>query len=139
MRGLLLLLMLAVGCSGAQSHDEQYAAIDRASASASKCKSSSVFDELFLLAASGKVTGVHTSEELSLANENAFLRCPYEFLLALKAQPEAAQTAVVNQYFGIRHAPWELGKELRKLQENDMVGDLVRTRFSGFLAAEAPK
>lgn len=137
MKVLQILLILFAWHAEARSIESQEEAIDKAAVDALKCSSPSDFDALFRLSASGEVTGVHPSEQLSEVNEEVFLKCPLEFLLALNAQPEATQASVVDLYFGIRHAPWELGAELRKWKHHKKVGALVRTRFAAFLEAQA--
>lgn len=118
--------------------ESQERAIAEVSESALLCNSPSGFEALFHVSGSGEITGAHTSEELSELNEDVFLKCPLDFLLALMAQSEATQASVLNAYFGIRHPPWELGAELRKWKDHEDVGTFVRENSGGYLESEAP-
>lgn len=128
-----ILLLLAFGAAAQDEDDE---ALARVQETEIDCKNPESFTPLFELAASGTIEGTDSSEELADANEAAFLKCPYPFLLALKNQARETQDGVVT-YFGIRHPPPELGQELKKWKNHPQVGPLVRSRFAGFL--DAPK
>ncbi len=118
--------------------ESQEALIAEAAVIAGNCGSPSEFEILFSLAASGNIAGAHTMEELSEANEEVFLKCPLAFLRALKVSSEVTRNSVLD-YFGIRHSPSELGKELRKWEGHEEVGELVHSHFSAFLEAEVEK
>ena len=133
-----LILAASLTNGETQSLEWQEEAIANAEASAVRCNSVDDFVPLFRLAASREVSGSHTSEELSEVNENLFLKCPLNFLLALQAQSDATRASVLELYFGVRHPPWELGSELRKWQDHRDVGQFVRREFQGFLTAEEP-
>ncbi len=101
------------------------------------CGSSGSFMPLFDLAVSGQNTGVSHVEYVSEVTEEVFLACPFEFLSSLMKLVPGDRKAVLR-YFGVVHAPWELGAELRKWQQDGKVGEFVKTEFSGFLVAKSP-
>ena len=83
-------------------------------------------------------TGAASSEALSEANENAFLKCPIEFLGALKQEPEPRRERIVKFYFGLMHDDWELGAILGRLLNHPDVGPVVKAHFMDYVNAKAP-
>ena len=128
-------LALLAGAAFAQESDEPGDALEEAIAAPIECGQPSSFDPLFEIAASGTVEGAEPSEMLAEANENAFLKCPKAFLLALAKQSRETQDGVLN-YFGLRHEPTDLGRILRTWKNDPQVGPLVRTRFTALLDAK---
>jgi len=94
------------------------------------------FKALFALA--DGTTGADSSEALSEANENAFLKCPIDFLIALKQEPESRRERIVNLNFGVMHEDWELGAILARLLNHPEVGPLVKAHFMDYVNAKAP-
>lgn len=136
---LVALLVSLPAAAQLASPEEQESAIERATAAPIECAKADTFDPLFKVVASGLITGAHTQEELGEANDNAFLKCPYKFLLALNGQSEFVQNDLARLYFGISRPPWEMGAELKKWKKDPKVGALVRSRFGRFLKAKEPK
>ena len=93
------------------------------------------FDALFAMTADARMHGTHPGEELAAANEQAFLRCPIEFMRGLNAQPAPTQQRVAN-HFGLQLEPWVLGAILAKLRANAEIGPLIEREFRSFLESE---
>lgn len=127
----VLALLLATGAVAQESEDadDPIAALSDLTID---CAKPTAFDPLFDLSAAGTVEGAEDSEALAKANEDAFLKCPRQFLAALKDQPRTTQDGVLN-YFGLSHPPSQLGEELRKWKNHPQVGPLVRSRFTALL------
>ena len=96
------------------------------------------FKALFAFAGSDDSTGADFSEALSEANENAFLKCPIEFLSAFKQEPEPRRERIVKFYFGLMHDDWELGAILGRLVNHPDVGPVVKAHFMDYVNAKAP-
>ena len=94
------------------------------------------FKALFALA--DPTAGADFSEALSEANENAFLKCPIDFLIALKQEPLPRQERIVKLYFGVMHEEWELGAILGRLLNHPEVGPVVKAHFMDYVNAKAP-
>ncbi|NQD35888.1 hypothetical protein HPT27_02565 [Permianibacter sp. IMCC34836] len=135
----LLFFLFAGAVADEPTSDPQYEAISKVSDKSANCASPDALDKLFQLSSSGLITGVDPQEWLSGVNEDTFLNCPQAFLVALSKQPAATQYHLLNQYFGIQHAPWHLGAELRKWQNDVEVGAFVRAQFAAYLVAEEPQ
>ena len=133
---VLVALLSLITLAAAQ--EPNWDALDRAEEAALHCASPDSFSALFALADSDSFTGADSQEALSEANENAFLRCPIEFLLAFKQQPPKVRAKIIKFYFGVRHEPWELGAVLNRLEQHPELGEMIRTEFGGYLHAKAP-
>lgn len=132
---LFLALLFLAATAAAQDSEDKGDPIASLSELTIDCAAAASFEPLFDLSASGTVEAPEDSEALARANENAFLKCPRQFLAALKDQPRATQDGVLN-YFGSGHPPSQLGAELRKWKNHPQVGPLVRSRFTAFLEAK---
>ena len=135
-RFILIALFSVITSVAAQEPD--WGALTRAKEVALKCASPDSFSALFALASSEDFTGADSQEALSEANEDAFLRCPIEFMQGLKQQPPNVRSKIIKIYFGVAHEPWELGAVLNRLQHHPEVGGFVKKEFGGYLHAKAP-
>jgi len=138
MRRYIFLAPLLLAATQIYASEPDWDKLDAAEKKALECASEASFEPLFSLSASYEFSGADPAEELSEANENVFLRCPVEFLEALKVQPPETQKRLIRFYFGVRHEPWELGAILTKLKDHPSVGSLVSKEFKGYLQAKAP-
>ena len=136
-KGFILIALLSVVPSVA-AQEPDWGALDRAKETALQCASPDSFSALFFLADSDGFTGADSQEALSEANEDAFLRCPIEFLQGFKHQSPKVRAKIIKFYFGVRHEPWELGAVLNRLQQHPELGEMIRTEFGGYLRAKAP-
>ena len=136
-KGFILVALLSVATSVA-AQEPDWGALTRAKETALQCASPNSFSALFALADSDGFMGADSQEALSEANEDAFLRCPIEFLQGLKQQSPSARSKIIKFYFGVHHESWELGAILNRLQKHPEVGDLVKREFGDYLRAKAP-
>lgn len=133
---ILAILGLSYVASAADEPD--WAALGRAKSTALKCASPASFSALFELASSDQFNGADASEALSEVNEEAFLRCPVEFMEGFQQQSPQLQTRIATHFFGVMHEPWELGTVLGRLQHHPKLGGLVKKHFGAFIRAKAP-
>lgn len=131
------IITLVLSASAPTIEDEWGVVLDRAAIAAEKCEPTSGFNQLFELSVSSKFTGAHHEEQLTQANEDAFLKCPHEFLLSLQSQPTTVQKTVAARKFGLFHTRLELGTVLKEWQDSPDVGSFVRTHFGQYLVAGA--
>lgn len=137
-RYILFLALLSIATS-AMAQEPDWKTLSHAKEVALQCASSSdSFSVLFALASSSSFTGADAQEALSEANEDAFLKCPVEFMLGLKMQPVDVRSKIIKFYFGVHHEPWELGAVLARLQQHPDIGNMITTEFGSYLRAKAP-
>lgn len=139
MKILVVFLSLSVMSLSSSPSEAQLTNLEKLESEPIECSNSQSFNKLFEFASSSDISNVSDQEILSVINENAFIKCPKEFLTNLKNQSKNIQTKVISRYFGIVHAPWELGNILNRFRNDPALGDFVKTEFSGFLKAKAPK
>lgn len=136
MRPILLpLLFCATNAAVAIDLDAQEERITAAERRSADCSSDGLH-ALFALAASDEIDGVDSSEQLSEVNEIAFFRCPGPFLTQLDSEPEATQTVVVRNYFGIMHTRDEIAHVLRIFLDDSKLAPFVRKRFANYLSED---
>lgn len=132
----ILIALLSVATSVA-AQEPDWGALTRAKEVALQCASPDSFSALFALANSDGFTGADSQEALSEANEDAFLRCPIEFLQGLKHQSPSVRAKIIKFYFGVHYEHWELGAVLNRLQKHPGLGKMIKTEFGGYLRAKA--
>ena len=132
LRFLAAFLALFPNLTFAADSLDQESEVDRAYELGMSCSPSGLH-QLFALAASGAITGAHTTEALSEAKEDAFFKCPESFLRQLKSESEEIQVAF-DGYFGVMHSREELAEALKPFLASQEFGDFVRRRFHWYLS-----
>jgi len=137
MNKTVALLSLLGASAVAAGKEPDWTAFQKTVEAAKTCEDKTLRPVL-ALADSEDFTGADSSEALSEANEDLFLRCPVAFLQALKREPAARQARIASLYFGVTRADWELGAILGRLRNHPEVGSVVTTHFMKYVQAKAP-
>lgn len=107
--------------------DAQEQLIDVAEAQARSCSAQGLH-ALFVLAASGAISGVCPSEQLADVNGLAALRCPRAFVQQLAAEPAATRGKVLDHLW-VPDREAELRDALEALRDEPSLREFIEREF----------